>query len=37
MTGGGGCCETGSKPTGPALFALGVLAMVLRPRRRRSC
>ncbi len=36
MTGGGGCCETGSQPTGPAMFALGVLAMLLRPRRRRS-
>ncbi|MBA3456488.1 MAG: Ig-like domain-containing protein [Deltaproteobacteria bacterium] len=35
-TGGGGCCETGSKPTGPALFALGVLGFLLRPRRRRS-
>ncbi len=35
-TGGGGCCDAGSRPTGPALFALGVLVMVLRPRRRRA-
>jgi hypothetical protein len=35
-TGGGGCCQTGSGPMGPALFALGVLGFLVRPRRRRA-
>ena len=32
---GGGCCDTGSSPRGPALLGLGVLVLVLR--RRRAC
>jgi len=30
-----GCCDTSGSSSGPALLGLGVLALVLRPRRRR--
>ncbi len=32
---GGGCCDAGGSPGGPALLALGVLAIVIRRRRGR--
>lgn len=33
---GGGCCDAGGSPVGPALFGAGVLALVLRRRRGRA-
>jgi hypothetical protein len=33
-TGGGGCCDAGSGPSGPALLGLGLAAIVFRRRRR---
>ena len=33
-TGGGGCCDAGSGPAGPALLGLGLFAFVFRKRRR---
>jgi hypothetical protein len=32
----GGCCSAGTRPQGPALLGLGVMALVLRRRRRRA-
>jgi hypothetical protein len=34
-TGGGGCCDAGSGPAGPALLGLGLFAIVFGRRRRR--